>query len=69
MAASQQPGTTTTPGVTPTKPRSRLSAKHVAVCRQGIYVVYLVEYSKYCALNGIRMSTPGLDTNKTPNHN
>eukprot|EP00976_Prorocentrum_cordatum_P099280 1191773-Prorocentrum_minimum.AAC.1 len=34
---------------TPGKPRSRLSASHVAVCRQGMYV----EYSKGCALNGL----------------
>ena len=27
-------------------PRSRLSASHVAVCRQGMYVEYSVEYSK-----------------------
>eukprot|EP00959_Pyramimonas_sp_CCMP1952_P286143 5983497-Pyramimonas_sp.AAC.1 len=41
----------------PGKPRSRLSARHVAVCRQGIYVKYPVDYSKCCALNGILMST------------
>eukprot|EP00976_Prorocentrum_cordatum_P037905 769762-Prorocentrum_minimum.AAC.1 len=47
--------TTTTPTMTPTseyernylcdKSRSRLSASHVAVCRQGIYVEYSAEYS------------------------
>eukprot|EP00976_Prorocentrum_cordatum_P080117 1183847-Prorocentrum_minimum.AAC.1 len=39
------------------KPRSRLSASDVAVCRQGIYVEYLVEYSSCRALNGILVST------------
>ena len=38
------------------KPRSRLSASHAAVCRQGIYVEYSMEYSKCCALNGILVS-------------
>eukprot|EP00959_Pyramimonas_sp_CCMP1952_P251398 5253418-Pyramimonas_sp.AAC.2 len=50
------------------KPRSRLSASHVAVGRQGIYVKYSVEYSKCCALNGILVSRSrgarGLDTNR-----
>eukprot|EP00959_Pyramimonas_sp_CCMP1952_P157001 3283092-Pyramimonas_sp.AAC.1 len=41
----------------PLMPRSRLSASHVAVCWQGIYVEYPVEYSKCCALNGILVST------------
>eukprot|EP00959_Pyramimonas_sp_CCMP1952_P052399 1095438-Pyramimonas_sp.AAC.1 len=40
---------------------SRLSASHVAVCRQGVYieysVEYSVEYSKRRALNGIPVST------------
>eukprot|EP00976_Prorocentrum_cordatum_P075864 1182072-Prorocentrum_minimum.AAC.2 len=41
------------------KPRSRLSASHVAVrltigYRQGMYVEYSVECSKCCALNGIQ---------------
>eukprot|EP00976_Prorocentrum_cordatum_P070769 1180059-Prorocentrum_minimum.AAC.1 len=39
------------------KPRSRLSASHVAVCRQGIYVEYSADYSKCRALNGILVST------------
>eukprot|EP00959_Pyramimonas_sp_CCMP1952_P082757 1729656-Pyramimonas_sp.AAC.1 len=39
------------------EPRSRLSASHVAVCRQGIYLEYSVECSKRRALNGIRAST------------
>eukprot|EP00959_Pyramimonas_sp_CCMP1952_P159710 3340565-Pyramimonas_sp.AAC.1 len=39
------------------KPRSRLSASHVAVCRQGIYDEYSVKYSKCRALNGILVST------------
>ena len=39
------------------KPRSRLSASHVAVYGQGIYIEYSVEYSKCCALNGILVST------------
>ena len=39
------------------KPRVRLSVSHVAVCQQGIYVEYSVEYSKCRALNGTRVST------------
>eukprot|EP00959_Pyramimonas_sp_CCMP1952_P474378 9503349-Pyramimonas_sp.AAC.1 len=38
-------------------PRSRLSASYAAVCRQGIYVEYSVEYSKCCGLNGKLVST------------
>eukprot|EP00959_Pyramimonas_sp_CCMP1952_P215059 4500273-Pyramimonas_sp.AAC.1 len=39
------------------KSRSRVSANHVAVCRQGICVEYSVEYSKCRALNDILVST------------
>eukprot|EP00959_Pyramimonas_sp_CCMP1952_P297087 6215343-Pyramimonas_sp.AAC.1 len=44
-------------GLKCTKPRIRLSASQLAVCRQGIYVEYAVEYSKCRALNGILVST------------